>query len=119
LEFSRTPGQNELRNEFGQFQRRAQKLHILVQQELESVRRISEFEGNIRRQPAASASGIHIESALAYRIPFALTPAPQTVHRLAPTGIEQLDAILQVVLGTTFTVALAQIVRAHLRIRLL
>jgi hypothetical protein len=97
------PGQNELRNEFGQFQRRAQKLHILVQQELESVGRISEFKENIRRQPAASASGIHIETALAYKIPLALTPAPQTVQPLAPIGIEQLDAILQVAGRTIFT----------------
>jgi recombination protein RecA len=45
--------------------------------------------------PAASAIRLQIESALAARIPAALTPRPRVVHPVAATGIEPLDAVLR------------------------
>jgi recombination protein RecA len=45
--------------------------------------------------PAASAIRLQIESALAARIPSALTPAPRIVRPVAPTGIHALDEVLR------------------------
>jgi recombination protein RecA len=43
----------------------------------------------------ASALRLQIESALARKIPSALTPQPKMVRPMAPTGIEQLDDLLR------------------------
>jgi len=45
--------------------------------------------------PTASAIRIQIESALAQKIPSALTPAPKMMRPVAATGIESLDEVLQ------------------------
>jgi recombination protein RecA len=45
--------------------------------------------------PAASAIRLQIESALAARIPSALTPAPRIVRPVLPTGINALDEVLR------------------------
>ena len=45
--------------------------------------------------PTASAIRLQIESALAKRIPAALTPAPKIVRPVMTTGIEQLDEVLK------------------------
>ncbi|HUA97858.1 MAG TPA: hypothetical protein VMA34_05990 [Terracidiphilus sp.] len=45
--------------------------------------------------PSASAIRLQIESALAARIPSALTPTPRVVRPVAPTGIEALDEVLK------------------------
>jgi hypothetical protein len=45
--------------------------------------------------PTASAIRIQIESALAQKIPSALTPAPKMVRPVAATGIDILDQVLQ------------------------
>jgi len=45
--------------------------------------------------PAASAIRLQIESALAARIPAALTPAPRIVRPVAATGIDALDEVLR------------------------
>jgi recombination protein RecA len=45
--------------------------------------------------PAASAIRLQIESALAARIPSALTPAPKIVRPVLPTGIAALDEVLR------------------------
>ena len=45
--------------------------------------------------PAASAIRLQIESALAARIPAALTPAPRIVRPVAATGIAALDEVLR------------------------
>lgn len=45
--------------------------------------------------PAASAIRVQIESALAARIPAALTPAPRAVRPVASTGIDALDEALR------------------------
>jgi recombination protein RecA len=56
-------------------------------------------KANIRRKhramPAASAIRLQIESALAARIPAALTPAPRIVRPVAATGIDALDEVLR------------------------
>jgi len=44
---------------------------------------------------AASALRAQIEAALADRIPSALTPAPRVIHPVAPTGIANVDALLE------------------------
>jgi recombination protein RecA len=45
--------------------------------------------------PSASTIRLQIESALAQRIPSALTPAPRMIRPVAATGIEPLDDLLQ------------------------
>jgi hypothetical protein len=50
---------------------------------------------NCRAMPAASAIRLQIESALAARIPAALSPAPRIVRPVAATGIDALDAVLR------------------------
>ncbi|MFZ0339582.1 MAG: ATPase domain-containing protein, partial [Terracidiphilus sp.] len=45
--------------------------------------------------PAASAIRLQIESALAARIPAALSPVPRVVRPVASTGIEALDEVLR------------------------
>ena len=45
--------------------------------------------------PAASAIRLQIESALAARIPAALTPAPRAIRPVTPTGIAALDELLR------------------------
>jgi len=45
--------------------------------------------------PAASAIRLQIESALAARIPTALTPAPRMVRPVAATGIDALDEVVR------------------------
>jgi len=45
--------------------------------------------------PSALAIRLQIESALAARIPAALTPAPKVVRPVAPTGNEALDEVLK------------------------
>lgn len=56
-------------------------------------------KANIRRNyhamPAASAIRLQIESALAARIPAALSPVPRVVRPVASTGIEALDEVLR------------------------
>ena len=56
-------------------------------------------KANIRRNyhvmSAASAIRLQIESALAARIPAALSPAPRIVRPVASTGIEALDQVLR------------------------
>ncbi len=49
---------------------------------------------NYRAMSAASAIRLQIESALAARIPAALSPAPRVVRPVASTGIEALDEVL-------------------------
>jgi hypothetical protein len=44
--------------------------------------------------PSAAALRIEIEHALEHRFPAALTPVPRTVRETAPTGISQVDAVL-------------------------
>jgi hypothetical protein len=44
--------------------------------------------------PSATALRIEIEHALENRFPSALTPAPRTLHEVAPTGISQIDSLL-------------------------
>jgi hypothetical protein len=43
---------------------------------------------------ASSALRIQIERALEHRYPAALTPAPRTVHEMASTGVDEVDALL-------------------------
>jgi len=43
----------------------------------------------------ASALRAQIEASLAHRIPSALTPAPRVIRPVAPTGIPNIDALLQ------------------------
>jgi len=45
--------------------------------------------------PAASSIRLQIESALATRIPAALSPAPRIVRPVLPTGIASLDEVLR------------------------
>jgi RecA/RadA recombinase len=44
--------------------------------------------------PNASAIRLQLESALARKIPSALTPAPRTIRPVSPTGISEIDALL-------------------------
>jgi RecA/RadA recombinase len=44
--------------------------------------------------PSASTIRLQVESALAHRIPSALTPAAKTIRPVATTGIEEIDALL-------------------------
>lgn len=44
--------------------------------------------------PSASALRLQIETALAQRIPSALTPAPKVLRPVAPTGVPEVDALL-------------------------
>jgi recombination protein RecA len=44
--------------------------------------------------PSASALRLQIETALARRIPSALTPAPKVIRPVAPTGVPAVDALL-------------------------
>ena len=44
--------------------------------------------------PTASAIRLQLESALARKIPSALTPAPRIIRRVSPTGISEIDALL-------------------------
>lgn len=44
--------------------------------------------------PSASALRLQIETALARRIPSALTPAPKVLRPVAPTGVPEVDALL-------------------------
>jgi recombination protein RecA len=56
------------------------------------------IEANIKRRrpvmPSASALRLQIETALARRIPSALTPAPKVIRPVAPTGVSEVDALL-------------------------
>ena len=45
--------------------------------------------------PSAAAIRLQIEARLANRIPAALTPRPHMVRPFAPTGIENVDALLE------------------------
>ena len=45
--------------------------------------------------PTASTVRLQIESALALKIPSALTPVPKVIRPVAPTGIESLDEVLK------------------------
>lgn len=45
--------------------------------------------------PSASALRLQIETALAQRIPSALTPAPKVIRTVAPTGVSAVDALLE------------------------
>ena len=45
--------------------------------------------------PSASAIRVQVESALAHKIPAALTPVAKMVRPVVPSGIEPLDAVLQ------------------------
>ncbi|HTW47261.1 MAG TPA: hypothetical protein VMD92_04890 [Acidobacteriaceae bacterium] len=45
--------------------------------------------------PSASALRLQIETALAQRIPSALTPAPKVIRPVAPTGVPSVDALLE------------------------
>jgi recombination protein RecA len=44
--------------------------------------------------PTASAIRLQLESALARKIPSALTPAPRIIRPVSPTGISEIDALL-------------------------
>src|ERR1700744_314361 len=44
---------------------------------------------------SASVIRLQIESALAHKIPSALSPAPRVIRPVAATGIEALDAVLE------------------------
>src|ERR1700691_257705 len=44
---------------------------------------------------SAAAIRLQIETALAHRIPSALTPLPRVVHPVAPTGVAALDELLE------------------------
>ena len=45
--------------------------------------------------PSASAIRVQIEAALSRRIPSALTPAPRVIRPVAPTGVAEIDALLE------------------------
>jgi recombination protein RecA len=45
--------------------------------------------------PSAAALRLQIETALARRIPSALTPAPKVIRSVAPTGVPSVDALLE------------------------
>lgn len=45
--------------------------------------------------PSASALRLQIETALAHRVPSALTPRQKLIRPVAPTGIEQVDQLLE------------------------
>jgi recombination protein RecA len=45
--------------------------------------------------PSAAALRLQIETALAQRIPSALTPAPKVIRPVAPTGVPEVDALLE------------------------
>jgi recombination protein RecA len=45
--------------------------------------------------PSASALRLQIETALAQRIPSALTPAARVIRPVAPTGVPEVDALLE------------------------
>jgi hypothetical protein len=44
--------------------------------------------------PSAALLRIEIEHALEGRFPAALTPAPRTIREVAPTGIAEVDGLL-------------------------
>src|SRR5438552_2172131 len=44
---------------------------------------------------AASVIRLQVETALAHKIPSALTPAPRVIRSVAPTDIQALDEVLQ------------------------
>ncbi len=56
--------------------------------------RKGEYKAKLFPMPAASAIRLQIESALAARIPAALTPTARIVRPVAPTGIDALDEVL-------------------------
>ena len=45
--------------------------------------------------PSAATIRLQIEAALAHKIPSALTPAQKVIRPVAPTGIAELDALLE------------------------
>lgn len=45
--------------------------------------------------PTASAIRLQIETKLAHRIPSALTPAPKLIRPVVPTGVSEVDALLE------------------------
>jgi len=45
--------------------------------------------------PTASAIRLQIESALARKIPTALTPAPKIIRPVVPTGVSEVDTLLE------------------------
>jgi recombination protein RecA len=49
---------------------------------------------NIFAMPSASAIRLQIETALAHRIPSALTPAQKLIRPVAQTGVSEIDALL-------------------------
>src|SRR5277367_4591621 len=54
---------------------------------------------NIRRRdfamPSAATIRLQIESALAHRVPSALTPAPRLIRPVAATGVRAVDRMLE------------------------
>ena len=69
--------------------------HGLVQTALAARLRKGEYKAKEFPMPAASAIRLQIESALATRIPAALSPAPRIVRPVAATGIAALDEVLR------------------------
>ena len=69
--------------------------HRLVQVVLADRTRKGEYKAKVSHMPAASAIRLQIESALAARIPAALTPAPRMVRPVAATGINALDEVVR------------------------
>src|ERR1700722_16979067 len=45
--------------------------------------------------PSAATIRVQIETALAYRIPSALTPVQKAIRPVAPTGVSEVDALLE------------------------
>ena len=45
--------------------------------------------------PSAAAIRLQIEAKLARRIPSALTPAPRAIRAVAPTGVSEVDQLLE------------------------
>ena len=69
--------------------------HRLVQTWLAARLKKGEYKAKVFAMPAASAIRLQIESALAARIPAALTPVPRAIRPVTPTGIAALDEVLR------------------------
>jgi hypothetical protein len=67
----------------------------LVRQGIAGRRKKGEYKAKIFTMPSASAIRLQIETALAHRIPSALTPMPQVARLVAPTGIAAVDNQLE------------------------
>ena len=55
---------------------------------------IGENKAKILAMPSAATIRLQIEAALAHKVPSALTPAPRVIRPVTPTGVSEIDALL-------------------------